>query len=84
MRQFVDSPPPTPPLPWPAGAEPPIAARWLESDLPRVEEQLALDDALLEETHAGRLTAPVCSSNPTRSVSESFDQAAWLRSSAHS
>ncbi len=59
MRQFVDSPPPTPPLPWPAAAEPPIAARWLESDLPRVEEQLALDDALLEETHAGRLTAPV-------------------------
>ena len=59
MRQFVDSPPPTPPLPWPAGAEPPIAARWLESDLPRVEVQLALDDALLEETHAGRLTTPV-------------------------
>ena len=63
MRQFVASsplasPPPSP-LPWPAGDAPPAAARWLAVDLPRVEAQLALDEALLEEAHAGRLTGPV-------------------------
>ena len=59
MRQFVASLSPTPPLPWPAGDAAPVASRWVAADLPRVEEQLALDEALLEEAHAGRLTAPV-------------------------
>ena len=59
MRQFVASLSPTPPLPWPAGEAAPVASRWVAADLPRVEEQLALDEALLEEAHAGRLTAPV-------------------------
>lgn len=59
MRQFVASPPPVPALPWPAGDAPPSAARWLEADAARAEEQLALDEVLLEEAHAGRLAAPV-------------------------
>jgi lipoate-protein ligase A len=59
VRQFVASPPPVPPLPWPAGDAPPIASCWVAADLARVEEQLALDEALLEEAHAGRLAAPV-------------------------
>jgi lipoate-protein ligase A len=63
VRQFVASSPPTAPLPsplpWPAGDASPATARWLAADLPRVEAQLALDEALLEEAHAGRLTGPV-------------------------
>jgi lipoate-protein ligase A len=34
-------------------------ASWLAADLERVEEQLALDEALLEEAHDGRLTAAI-------------------------
>jgi len=45
--------------PWPAGRGLPAGAAWLEAGLERVEEQLALDEALLEEAHAGRLAAPV-------------------------
>lgn len=59
MRQFAASSSPVPPQPWPAGAAPPTAARWLESRFLRVAEQLALDEALLEEAHAGRLIVPV-------------------------
>jgi len=35
------------------------ACAWLAADGGRVEEQLALDEALLDEAHEGRLTAPV-------------------------
>lgn len=59
MRQFAASSATASPLPWPAGDARPVSGRWLAVDLPRVEEQLALDEALLEEAHAGRLTAPV-------------------------
>lgn len=58
MRQFVASTMPSTALPWPAGDSPPNS-RWLESDFTGVEEQLALDEALLEEAHAGRLPAAV-------------------------
>lgn len=58
MRQFVASTEPPSPLPWPAGDSLPNS-RWLPSDFTRVEEHLALDEALLDEAHAGRLTAAV-------------------------
>jgi lipoate---protein ligase len=45
--------------PWPAGESSPAAAAWLEAELESVEEQLALDEALLDEAHAGRLAVPV-------------------------
>lgn len=43
---------------WPAAGLP-TASHWLAADATDVEDQLALDEALLEEAHAGRLTAPV-------------------------
>ncbi|MFM8415360.1 MAG: biotin/lipoate A/B protein ligase family protein [Planctomycetota bacterium] len=45
-------------LPWPAAGVP-QAATWLEAEVATVAEQLALDEALLEEAHAGRLAEPV-------------------------
>ena len=42
-----------------SGSDPALRSRWLEVNLPRVEEQLALDEALLEEAHEGRLAVPV-------------------------
>ncbi|MFM7137024.1 MAG: biotin/lipoate A/B protein ligase family protein [Planctomycetota bacterium] len=59
MRQFVASSASAPPDAWPAGDARPTAARWIAADLTRVEEQLALDEALLEEAHAGRMVRPV-------------------------
>lgn len=47
-----------PRLPWPAAGVP-QAAVWLEAHVATVAEQLALDEALLEEAHAGRLAMPV-------------------------
>jgi lipoate-protein ligase A len=44
---------------WPGGGAAPARSRWLEVELGSVAEQLALDEALLEEAHAGRLTEPV-------------------------
>jgi lipoate---protein ligase len=44
---------------WPADDAPPAAATWLEAAVESVEEQLALDEALLDEAYAGRLTLPV-------------------------
>lgn len=44
---------------WPTGGAVPAGAAWLEAGLGRVEEELALDEALLEEAHAGRLAMPV-------------------------
>lgn len=69
MRQTIESPPLTPwSPPWmrgpgddgapPAGG-PSGPSRWLSAETARVEEQLALDEALLEEAHEGRLAAPV-------------------------
>lgn len=61
MRQTSDQARPTaaaPRPPWPAGG-PPATARWLEAGVREVGEQLALDEALLEEAHAGRLPAAV-------------------------
>ena len=55
------SAPATPPpasLSWPAAGVP-QAATWLEAAVATVAEQLALDEALLEEAHAGRLAEPV-------------------------
>lgn len=34
-------------------------ASWLATDLERVEDQLALDEAMLDEAHEGRLTTPI-------------------------
>ncbi len=69
MRQFSDSAEAEPTsgaaaagnthAPWPAGESSPAAAAWLEAELESVEEQLALDEALLDEAHAGRLAVPV-------------------------
>lgn len=47
-----------PRLPWPAAGVP-QAAVWLEAQVATVAEQLALDEALLEQAHAGRLAMPV-------------------------
>ncbi len=44
---------------WPAGGAAPADTIWLDANPGGVEEQLALDEVLLEEAHAGRLTAPV-------------------------
>lgn len=49
---------PTMSLPWPAGGALPRAA-WLAAEVATVAEQLALDEALLDEAHAGRLVMPV-------------------------
>ena len=50
-------------LPWPAGDLAPGPARWVEAPLGTVEEQLALDEALLEllleEANAGLAARPV-------------------------
>jgi lipoate---protein ligase len=66
VRQFSDSADPDPAHaagavrpPWPTGHSSPAAAAWLEAELESIEEQLALDEALLDEAHAGRLDAPV-------------------------
>lgn len=53
MRQFADTPPGAIADSWLG------ACTWLVAGLGRVEEQLALDEALLEEAHEGRLAAPV-------------------------
>lgn len=45
--------------PWPGGGGAPAGASWLTADVQSVEEQLALDEALLEEAHLGRITEPV-------------------------
>ena len=42
-----------------SGSHPTLRSRWLEVNLPRVEEQLALAEAILEEAHEGRLAVPV-------------------------
>jgi len=74
MRQFTDQPADRPigrpgPGPasvvaepaeaWPIGGGPPPSAAWLPLASGRAAEQLALDEALLEEAHAGLLSAPV-------------------------
>lgn len=65
MRQTTPPDPaaagsPSDPLPpWPVGERAPPAAAWLAMPSGRAEEQLALDEALLEEAHAGLLPAPV-------------------------
>ncbi len=51
MRQRPDESPMT--------TAPRPAATWLAADLPTVEEQLALDEALLEEAHEGVVTETV-------------------------
>lgn len=53
MRQFADTEPAR------VGCLLAKPAAWLVAELPRVEEQLALDEALLEEAHEGRLDGPV-------------------------
>jgi lipoate-protein ligase A len=69
MRQFADTES--------AGVGSLLAkpASWLTADLERVEEQLALDEAMLEEAHEGRLTAPIArtwmASEPTVVVGSS-------------
>ncbi|MBM4020932.1 MAG: lipoate--protein ligase family protein [Planctomycetes bacterium] len=45
-------------LPWPAAGSP-TASRWLVTPAATVEEQLALDEALLEAAHDGRLAVPM-------------------------
>jgi lipoate-protein ligase A len=92
VRQFGGSPPPVPPLPWPAGDSLPAGSGWVESDLARVAEQLALDEALLEEAHAGRLAGPVVrtwmAAEPTvvvgssSRIDEEVDRAACRRAGA--
>jgi len=69
VRQTIDNPPLVPWNPaWMRGAAagggdpaggPAGVTRWLAADLACVEEELALDEALLEEAHEGRLLAPV-------------------------
>ena len=66
MRQTTRQPGPasaSPPHdsvpPWPVGQRPPPPSAWLAMPSGRAEEQLALDEALLEEAHAGLLTTPV-------------------------
>lgn len=53
MRQFVETAADTIAESWLR------ACAWLADDLGRVEAQLALDEALLDEAHEGRLTGPV-------------------------
>lgn len=53
MRQFADTEP--------AAVGPLLAKRvmWLTTDLTRVQEQLAWDEAMLDEAHEGRLITPI-------------------------
>ncbi len=83
MRQFADT------VSASVGSLLAKPAVWLCPDLARVQEQLALDEALLEEAHEGRLMAPVArtwmASAPTvvvgssSSIDEEVDRAACDR-----